>query len=136
MSLFRQQALEQRRLPDPLFTPTMIVGVQRWLWVGAVLSFLAMAGVWLVFGRLYTTYETSTMMTGTTTLVSLTSDVEISSDPLHPTHFIATCPEVVRGIVRSQEGRSSLLLLEHPVNAACQIILILRQESPLERLLP
>jgi hypothetical protein len=135
MSLFRQQALEQRRLPDPIFTPVTIVAIRRWLWIGAALSFVAMAGVWLVFGTLYTTYETSLTMTGTTTVLTPRSQLEVSTDPLRPTHFVAVCPEIFHGIVRSQDTQSYTLLLEEPVYAACRVTLILRQERPLERLL-
>lgn len=134
MSLFRQQALEQHRLPDPIFTPVIIVAIRRGLWVGVVLSFMAMAGVWLAFGTLYTTYETPINMTGTTTLLTLRAALDVSTDPLHPTRFMAACPEIVHGIVRRQDTQNYSLLLEEPVYGVCHVTLILRQEQPLERL--
>jgi hypothetical protein len=134
MSLFRQQALEQRRLPDPMFTPVTIVMIRRWMWVGAVLSFVIMAGLWLLFGTIYTTYQTSAILTGETTSVTLPSGIAVSTDPLRPTTFMATCPDAVHGIVRSQDAQNYTLLLEQPVHADCHITIVLRQERPLERL--
>ena len=134
MSLFRQQALEQRRLPDPLFTPVAIVIVRRWLGMGALLSLIGMVVVWLLFGTVYTTYESSVTMTGAQTLVTLPDAVEVSTDALHPTHFIGRCPEAIQGIIRLQDGQNHTLLLEQPIQADCQITLLLREERPLERL--
>ena len=132
MSLFRQQALEQRRLPEPLFIPVAVVSVRRGLWRATLVCLLGMAGVWLIFGRLYTTYNTTITLTGSQTEIVLPADIDLTS----PTRAVAQCPQTIQGMVTASTDHIAVLQLDSPVQAECRITLILQEESPLENFLP
>jgi hypothetical protein len=131
MSLFRQQALQQRHLPEPLFTPVAVVSVRRWVWLAMGISLLSMAAVWLIFGRLYTTYDTTMILTGSQTVLSLPMDINL----LSPVPAVAVCPHTIHGHVTASTDRKAVLHLDTPVQGECHITLILREQSPLEQLL-
>ncbi len=133
MGLFRQQALEQRRLPDPVFTSVAIAALKHWLWIAALGSLLVMAGVWLLFAKTYTLYDTSATINGMQTILLLSPDIKISADAAQPTRVIAHCPQAVEGSITEEPPQTYLLHLDQPVHADCQITLILHEERLFER---
>lgn len=133
MSLFRQQALDQRRLTESWLTPVIIVRVHRWLWVILLLGILTLAGIWLLFGTLYITYETQITTTGTSTRLDLPLDMAALSSPLQA---VLHCPQPLYGSVTVQSDHISILHLQRPVYAMCQVSIVTHTERPVEQLLP
>ena len=133
MSLFRQQALDQKRLPERFFTPVAVVSVRHLLWISLFLSVISMGSMWLIFGKLYTTSEITIAVIGLETSFSPPVSLSDSSQPIRA---VAYCPQAINGIVTRRSDDTFILQLELDIEANCRVTLILHEETPLERLLP